>query len=492
MLLQPVILLSMIFTLHTLTPFVIFFIGSSILVIKSAANQCLGPGIKQAAECWASLKRIEVFLLKEGSLSSEKETLRCRKSTQNADSDSQEKASMVKEEESPDQTFASSQDASCLLNESTPELLNICFPLRGSGFCAIVGPEKSGKSSLLGAILHELLVQSGVVSHQGQISYLSQIPWIFSGTIRENIVFNNNFNQKRYDKVIEACELQRNFNVLSDGDLTNVGEHGVILSSCQRSRVNLARAIYTEADTYLVDDSLNTIERSMRDRILKRVINGFLHKRMRIVATRYLQNLQQVDHVIVMSNGQIVKQGTYSEVVTSHLSNNVLDSTLGNWDERAQQGVKTTQKEEESYEMGVIQTRSNDASSVAEDADLVTATWLTYWKYYKTAFPLALLMPLTIFIVLALGKSFFIQIIQLSCFSCHNFRTVEEKNPNFTTFLKLKYTGSLLVLSWYVYTMCMYIYSHSSNCLKMYFVVGFFLKFGQTGTSHVLKNCLVL
>ena len=89
-----------------------------------------------------------------------------------------------------------------------------------------------------------------------------------------------------------------------------------------------------------------------------------------------------------MSNGQIVKQGTYSEVVTSHLSNNVLDSTLGNWDERAQQGVKNySEGRGKATRWGVLyKTRSNDASSVAEDADLVTATWLTYWKYYKTAF----------------------------------------------------------------------------------------------------------
>ncbi|KYN30072.1 hypothetical protein ALC57_00470, partial [Trachymyrmex cornetzi] len=89
----------------------------------------------------------------------------------------------------------------------------------------------------------------------GKIAYASQEPWLFAGSVRQNILFGRKMDQVRYDRVTKVCQLKTDFNLLPYGDKTIVGERGISLSGGQCARINLARAIYADDDIYLMDDN---------------------------------------------------------------------------------------------------------------------------------------------------------------------------------------------------------------------------------------------
>lgn len=99
----------------------------------------------------------------------------------------------------------------------------------------------AGKSSLLNAVLGELPPSQGLVNVHGRIAYVSQQPWVFSGTVRSNILFGKKYEKERYEQVIKACALKKDLQLLEDGDLTVIGDRGSTLSGGQKARVNLAR-----------------------------------------------------------------------------------------------------------------------------------------------------------------------------------------------------------------------------------------------------------
>lgn len=101
----------------------------------------------------------------------------------------------------------------------------------------VIGPVGSGKSSLLQILLKELPVIGGSIGIDGAISYACQENWIFASTIRQNITFGQPMDRSRYDAVVQCTDLKKDFEQLSDGDLTVVGENGTGLSGGQKSRI---------------------------------------------------------------------------------------------------------------------------------------------------------------------------------------------------------------------------------------------------------------
>lgn len=77
----------------------------------------------------------------------------------------------------------------------------------------------------------------------GTVSYYCQSPWVFPGTIRQNILFTEEYEKSRYDRVIQVCALDCDFKALPEEDFTFVGENGLNLSGGQRARISLARLI---------------------------------------------------------------------------------------------------------------------------------------------------------------------------------------------------------------------------------------------------------
>ncbi|KAM9709908.1 ATP-binding cassette sub-family C member 4-like [Menidia menidia] len=204
-------------------------------------------------------------------------------------------------------------------NLEAPTLQNVCFTVRPEQLLAVIGPVGAGKSSLLSAILGELSQESGVVKVKGELTYTSQQPWIFAGTVRSNILFGKKLNPKKYDRVLRACALKRDMELLPGGDMAMVGDRGANLSGGQKARVSLARAVYQDADIYLLDDPLSAVDAEVGRHLFEECICGLLKKKPRILVTHQLQYLKAADQIVVLKEGQMVGRGTYSELQGSGL-----------------------------------------------------------------------------------------------------------------------------------------------------------------------------
>lgn len=199
----------------------------------------------------------------------------------------------------------------------TPTLQGLSFTARPGELLAVVGPVGAGKSSLLSAVLGELPPTSGLVSVHGRIAYVSQQPWVFSGTVRSNILFGRKYEKERYEKVIKACALKKDLQLLEDGDLTVIGDRGATLSGGQKARVNLARAVYQDADIYLLDDPLSAVDAEVGKHLFQLCICQTLHEKITILVTHQLQYLKAASHILILKDGEMVQKGTYTEFLKS-------------------------------------------------------------------------------------------------------------------------------------------------------------------------------
>ncbi|XP_011871334.1 PREDICTED: probable multidrug resistance-associated protein lethal(2)03659 [Vollenhovia emeryi] len=193
-------------------------------------------------------------------------------------------------------------------------LRNVSLTVPPGSFVAIVGQVGSGKSSLLQAILQELPLTSGNIESRGRINYVSQQPWIFASSVRQNVLFGQAMDKKRYDEVIRVCQMESDIDSFPHGDRTIVGERGINLSGGQRARINLARAIYKDADIYLLDDPLSAVDTHVSRRLVDKCICGYLKGKTRILVTHQLQYLQLADQIIVMNDGGVEQKGTFDQL----------------------------------------------------------------------------------------------------------------------------------------------------------------------------------
>jgi ABC-type lipoprotein export system ATPase subunit len=136
------------------------------------------------------------------------------------------------------------------------QLKDVNLEIPRNCFIAIVGEIGSGKSSLLSALFGEMRRTEGKVMFGGSSASCSQVPWICNATVRENILFGRPFDEERYWDVIHQACLETDLDLLPNGDAETIGEKGVNLSGGQKARVNIARAIYHQADITAFDDPL--------------------------------------------------------------------------------------------------------------------------------------------------------------------------------------------------------------------------------------------
>ncbi|EAL40076.2 AGAP006427-PB [Anopheles gambiae str. PEST] len=179
---------------------------------------------------------------------------------------------------------------------------------------AVIGPVGAGKSSLIHAILGELPLESGSIKVNGNVSYASQEPWLFSGTVRQNILFGLPMDRERYKQVVKTCALERDFHLFADGDKTIVGERGVSLSGGQKARISLARAVYRRAEVYLLDDPLSAVDSHVGRHLFDHCMRDYLRGKIVILVTHQLQYLQNADQIVVMMHGRVEAVGTYDKL----------------------------------------------------------------------------------------------------------------------------------------------------------------------------------
>ncbi|XP_026764568.1 ATP-binding cassette subfamily C member 4-like isoform X2 [Galleria mellonella] len=210
------------------------------------------------------------------------------------------------------------QDVCANWTENGPvSLKNLNITVPKGKLCAIIGSVGSGKSSVLQLLLNELRATSGRIHLSGPISYASQEPWLFVTTVRQNILFGLPYNAKKYKEVVKVCALLKDFQQFPHGDQTLVGERGASLSGGQRARINLARAVYRQADIYLLDDPLSAVDAHVGRQLFDECINGYLRHTTRVLITHQLHYLKAADYIVIMNNGTVEAHGTYNELATS-------------------------------------------------------------------------------------------------------------------------------------------------------------------------------
>uniref|UniRef100_A0A452TJZ6 Multidrug resistance-associated protein 1 n=1 Tax=Ursus maritimus TaxID=29073 RepID=A0A452TJZ6_URSMA len=194
---------------------------------------------------------------------------------------------------------------------------SITFSIPEGSLVAVVGQVGCGKSSLLSALLAEMDKVEGHVAVKGSVAYVPQQAWIQNDSLRENILFGRQLQERYYNAVIEACALLPDLEILPSGDRTEIGEKGVNLSGGQKQRVSLARAVYCDSDIYLFDDPLSAVDAHVGKHIFENVIGpkGMLRNKTRLLVTHSISYLPQVDVILVMTGGKISEMGSYQELL---------------------------------------------------------------------------------------------------------------------------------------------------------------------------------
>ena len=177
----------------------------------------------------------------------------------------------------------------------------------------VVGKVGSGKTSLLLSIMGETYIRSGTLSRRGSLAYVEQEPVIWSDSVRNNILFGLPLNEQRLQEVVRVCELEQDLTQLVHGLDTQIGERGINLSGGQRARISLARACYSDADIYLLDDPLSAVDPQVANNIFRFCIKGFLRKKAVLLATHRLSCLRGADEILCLEKGECCFRGKYSE-----------------------------------------------------------------------------------------------------------------------------------------------------------------------------------
>ncbi|XP_071390668.1 ATP-binding cassette sub-family C member 12 [Centroberyx affinis] len=213
--------------------------------------------------------------------------------------------------------------------EALPTLRNISFTLPKGNLLGVCGNVGSGKTSLISSILEQMHLQQGSITADGTFAYVSQQAWIFHGTVQDNILMGEPFDQTKYDRVLSACCLRADLDILPYGDQTEIGERGLNLSGGQKQRISLARAVYSDKDIFLLDDPLSAVDTHVGKHMFEECIKKDLQGKSIILVTHQLQYLEFCDDVLVLEDGEVQEAGShqdlmkangrYAQLITSYL-----------------------------------------------------------------------------------------------------------------------------------------------------------------------------
>uniref|UniRef100_A0A4W6G1T5 ATP binding cassette subfamily C member 12 n=1 Tax=Lates calcarifer TaxID=8187 RepID=A0A4W6G1T5_LATCA len=194
------------------------------------------------------------------------------------------------------------------------EIYNLFYFCKGNllGVCGNVG---SGKTSLISSILEQMHLLQGSIAADGSFAYVSQQAWIFHGTVQENILMGEPFDQAKYDRVVDVCSLRTDLKILPYGDQTEIGERGLNLSGGQKQRISLARAVYSNRDIFLLDDPLSAVDAHVGKHIFEECIKKQLQGKSIILVTHQLQYLEFCDDILVLEDGEVREAGNHQALM---------------------------------------------------------------------------------------------------------------------------------------------------------------------------------
>ena len=422
-----VAIITMVLTGQTLTPVNVFVLLSYISILKQGTCIRVANGFLSTYDAYVSLGRIEDFLLlknlpgnsgddceedstTEKSRSAERRscyTERQTKINQVAAADE------VKDLDRPTSLWVSNVTYKQIDRDDEFILQDIEFVARSQSLTVITGPVGSGKSTLLSAIAGEISELSGTITHQGRLIYLPQTAWVFSGTIRENILFGQPYEEQKYARIIEACALTEDIQRFPDSDQTVVGEHGEVLSGGQQARVSLARTVYADGDLYLLDDPLSAVDFKVGKHIFDKCIKDLLGDKTRLLTSHQEQHMKDADEVIVLYKGRVLEKGRFTELQEKGVISSTVDPLYKAALKDTTESNKTFHWENEEITkdaktfQGMKPHEANEAKSMGiaqEDRTIGVVTSKLYWDYFRSgAHPLVIIAGIC-FCLITQGK----------------------------------------------------------------------------------------
>ena len=421
---------TLVLTGQPITPVNVFMLIGFMEIAKIAACRYLSAGLLQTYDAYASLARIEDFLLLKNIPAISPD--RSRKDTSNtqissnkateSQSDSEKKKEevfnfhllhvLVQNKENHSALSVSNLSYRHVERDEEFILQDIQFSTASQSLTVITGPVGSGKSTLLSAIAGEISDVSGTITFSGTLVYVPQTPWIFSGTIRENILFGQPYDEPKYNRVIEACALTEDIQRFPDYDQTVVGERGEVLSGGQKARVGLARAAYADADLYLLDDPLSAVDFKVGQHIFETCIKDLLGDKMRVLISHQEQHMKEADQVIVLYKGRVLEKGSFTKLQAKGILNTTVDplfQTVGNDGEL----TRNVAREIEQKSKGVDGHKTtaplpNEARGLEiskEDRSIGVVSSKHYWNYFRSGVHWSVICAVIFLCLIAQGKS---------------------------------------------------------------------------------------
>ena len=287
-----------------------------------------------------------------------------------------------------------------------PFLRNVNISIPTGSLTAIVGNVGSGKSSLLSAIIGEMVRVSGEVYCNGSIAYCAQQPWVQTSTIQDNILFGRSVDMHLLHRAIHTTCFDSDLETFPYGMATQMSEKGSNLSGGQKARLALSRAVYSDADIYLFDDVLSALDPRVGRTVFNNCIKHALQGKTRVLVTHQLQYLSKVDHIIVVSNGTIVEQGSFHDLVAKngelvrllsgvHTTSGESDGTKTDEKRRSASGSPKPVNKEQGPASQVIAEEERSTGAVG------AATW---WAYLKATGGIGIIITLLTEIILLQGS----------------------------------------------------------------------------------------
>lgn len=277
-------------------------------------------------------------------------------------------------------------DTASTLTEMAPfRITDIDFTVGRHELMAVIGTVGSGKTSLLAALAGDMRKTAGSITLGAGRAFCPQYAWIQNATVKENIVFGRPFNQEWYDSVVDACALRPDFEMLPHGDQTEIGERGITVSGGQKQRLNIARAIYFDADIILMDDPLSAVDAHVGRHIMDNAICGLLKNKCRILATHQLHVLNRCDRIIWMENGTIESIDTFENLMAHNEGFRKLMATTAVEEEKEEEEEALEDEIEGEKKTQNKRSKKGAALMTVEEKAVDSIGWGVYIAYIKAA-----------------------------------------------------------------------------------------------------------